>query len=51
MGGLLDTTSLCDCTAPFIVQIVTDNTPGAGDMMAMFVQRGVCLEYKQVPCN
>ena len=44
-----------DCTAPFIVGIVTDAVPGAGDQVAndmgMKVQRGVCLEYKQIPCN
>ena len=45
------TDSFSDCTAPFIVQIVTDAVPGAGDQMATKVQRGVCLEYKQIPCN
>ena len=52
-----------DCTAPFIVGIVTDDSPGddandqveaaAGAVPAMGLktQRGVCLEYKQIPCN
>ena len=55
-----------DCTAPFIVGIVTDAIPGndANDQveaedagppvvpaMGLKTQRGVCLEYKQIPCN
>ena len=46
----LDSPSFSDCTAPFIAQIVTDATTGAGADAATFVQRGICLEYKQIPC-
>jgi len=35
-----------DSSAPFVVTIVTDATAGIGTP----VQRGVCLDYKQVPC-
>ena len=46
----LDSPSFSDCTAPFIAQIVTDATAGAGADPETFVQRGICLEYKQIPC-
>ena len=46
----LDSVSFLDCTAPFIAQIVTNNIPGDGANADMKVQRGICLEYKQIPC-
>lgn len=49
-AGLVSLGSVCDCTAPFIAQIVTDATAGAGADPETFVQRGICLEYKQIPC-
>eukprot|EP00094_Tigriopus_californicus_P004914 TCALIF_04732-PA protein Name:"Protein of unknown function" AED:0.27 eAED:0.27 QI:0/0.5/0.57/0.85/0.5/0.57/7/149/231 len=41
-----------DCTAPFIVDIFTDEDVDAGDQAtANPVQsRGLCLEYMQIPC-
>merc|ERR1712061_6687 len=41
-----DLDSVCDCEAPFTVDIVTDGISDGGTV----VQRGVCLEYQQVPC-
>lgn len=38
--------SVCDCTAPFQVNIVTDNAAEA-----IAGGRGVCLEYQQVACG
>ena len=38
---------LLDCLPPFNVQIYTEATAG----IATQAQRGVCLEYKQVPCS
>jgi len=37
---------LCDCTSPFAVNVVTDDTADT----AANPSRGVCLEYMQVPC-
>jgi len=43
--------AICDCTAPFTVDIVTNALPdqGAGIDNAN-PSRGTCLEYTQVPC-
>jgi len=38
---------LCDCTAPFTVNVVTD---AAADTAAIN-SRGACLEYRQLPCQ
>ena len=40
-----------DCTAPFIVNIVTDATADAIAATAAAPARGVCLEYRQIPCT
>ena len=39
--------ALCDCTAPFSVNVVTDATIDAADTLS----RGACLEYRQVLCD
>merc|ERR1719362_50633 len=39
--------SVCDCVPPFNVQIYTD----ASAYAIAATQRGVCLEYEQVPCG
>jgi len=39
--------SVCDCTSPFYVGIRTDAAVGS----ALNRNRGVCLDYMQVPCN
>lgn len=41
---------ICDCSAPFTIEVHTDSTGGtnaasAGD------NRGVCLDYEQIPCH
>ncbi|TRY80437.1 hypothetical protein TCAL_04733, partial [Tigriopus californicus] len=44
---------VCDCTAPFRVDIFTDDDVDVGDMGATAntkPSRGVCLEYRQIPC-
>jgi hypothetical protein len=38
--------SVCDCVPPFNVQIYTDAAAGIST-----AQRGICLEYEQVPCG
>ena len=38
-----------DCTQPFRVQIYTDATVAIA-VTAATQQRGLCLEYKQLPC-
>ena len=57
-GGILnDLTSatidtlITDCTAPFEVSIVTDATTDATAGTIAGSNRGVCLEYTQIPCN
>jgi len=47
MTAALTQTNICDCTAPFIVRINTDVTP---DVVTDEPNRGLCLEYKQLPC-
>jgi len=48
---------ICDCTAPFIVGIKTENTQDAllGDpadpTLAVIKSRGICLNYVQIPCG
>jgi len=49
-ANTLDTTSVCDCTAPFIVNIVTDQALDTVAATAALPSRGVCLEYQQIPC-
>ncbi|XP_059097323.1 uncharacterized protein LOC131891710 [Tigriopus californicus] len=48
----MENVPICDCTAPFIVDIFTDEDVDAGDQAtANPVQsRGLCLEYMQIPC-
>lgn len=50
LAAATSTFPVCDCSAPFVVHIVTDD---AGDVVAgnTAVSRGVCLSYIQVPCN
>ena len=43
----IDLTFVCDCSAPFIVDIYTDAI--ADDATA--TSRGVCLEYRQIQCT
>lgn len=45
MPGVVNT--VCDCTTPFVVGV---NTNGALDSAAN-VNRGVCLDYQQEPCQ
>ncbi len=40
---------ICDCTPPFMVTFVTDNT--ADNNNNPILGRGVCLKYTQVPCG
>eukprot|EP00095_Tigriopus_kingsejongensis_P003080 maker-scaffold664_size116482-snap-gene-0.22 protein:Tk03080 transcript:maker-scaffold664_size116482-snap-gene-0.22-mRNA-1 annotation:"hypothetical protein SINV_00302" len=49
----VDIGSVCDCTGPFQVDIFTDNDVDMGDMGVTANKkqsRGVCLEYRQIPC-
>ena len=39
-----------DCTVPFTVYIVTDSGVDAGIVGSTGVNRGVCLDYFQIPC-
>jgi len=43
---------ICDCTAPFEVNINFDNQKDvkSDDATTMF-NRGLCLEYSQIPCS
>jgi len=43
---------ICDCTTPFSVGFVSDcyGSPAAAAATAV-ANRGVCLEYRQLPCN
>merc|ERR1712110_1057886 len=49
--------SICDCTAPFTVDIKTDAkgdegaTAAAAAATAAPGSRGVCIEYTQIPCS
>lgn len=47
-GETSSLTSVCDCTEPFIVNIVTDATKGVVEDTQ--IQRGVCFDYTQLPC-
>jgi len=52
LGNTINASSLCDCTAPFIVQFTTNAL--AQDTKATATdqpQRGFCLQYQQVACN
>lgn len=53
--GLTANQPVCDCTEPFNVFIRTDgisDTVAAGVPVANVVQsKGVCLDYKQIPCG
>ena len=40
-----DLTTLCDCSAPFIVDIYTNAAADAN------TNRGICLEYRMVACQ
>ena len=42
-------TPICDCTPPFSVGILTDAWGDA--QSAMVTNRGVCLNYRQLPCT
>jgi len=43
-------TRLCDCTAPFTIDIFTDATIDGVAPVAAAPARGLCLEYQQLPC-
>lgn len=46
--------AICDCTAPFSVQIVTDALADIGTAAGPNTvdnSRGVCLEWTQIPCQ
>lgn len=50
-GTLTAEAPVCDCTAPFQVDIYTDDIPDTAAIAANTAHsRGVCLEYMQVPC-
>jgi len=40
---------ICDCTTPFAVNVVTDAYADANSDKS--ANRGVCLEYRQLPCG
>ena len=40
---------ICDCTPPFSVGIFTDSWGDA--QSAMVPNRGICLNYRQLPCT
>ena len=42
--------SISDCTAPFEVNIQTDATTDTDTANDQRTNRGVCLEYTQIPC-
>jgi len=45
--------SVCDCSTPFAVGIVTDDMTAAGTAnggVTQSVRRGLCLDYQQIPC-
>lgn len=46
---------LVDCTPPFEIGIRTNSPNAANDNQdanaAMIPNRGVCLEYNQIPCS
>jgi hypothetical protein len=41
---------ICDCTAPFTLNIHSDGATD-GAQTAIYTNRGVCLDYQQVPCT
>jgi len=43
--------SVCDCTAPFVVRIVTNAVLATGDGGIATTQRGICFDYMQIPCS
>jgi len=45
--------NVCDCTPPFTLNIITDATviDGTGKTDEGLGDRGLCLDYQQVPCN
>jgi len=59
----LDNLEICDCTAPFVVGIKTNNLfdgilgdltampPVADPALATVIPRGLCLNYVQTPCG
>jgi len=49
-ASALAQTRLCDCTAPFIVDVFTDATIDGVAPTAAAPARGLCLEYQQLPC-
>lgn len=44
----MENVPICDCTTPFRVDIFTNEE--ADNMMQAALSRGVCLEYRQIPC-
>jgi len=38
--------SVCDCSKPFQIQVVTDTSIEAANL----IDRGLCLDYQQIPC-
>ena len=42
---------VCDCNAPFTVGVHTDNTADTAMAAMLSTNRGVCLEYNQIPCQ
>lgn len=49
-ASTLAQTRLCDCTAPFTIDIFTDATIDGVAPAADAPARGLCLEYQQLPC-
>jgi len=45
--------NICSCNAPFTLNIVTDATAidGTGKTDSALGDRGLCLDYQQIPCN
>jgi hypothetical protein len=42
---------ICDCTPPFLVHVHTDNNGVAATEQTVANNRGVCLDYMQIPCT
>jgi len=42
---------ICDCSAPFRVNFRTDGLVDAQSIVAIQSNRGVCLDYEQIPCT
>merc|ERR1719412_1095769 len=49
LGNLISASSLCDCSAPFVVQFVTNGLAQDTESVQQ-AQRGFCLQYQQVAC-